>query len=181
MVGDGARLLVRRALSAAGLEETAGAVERFLEFYDDRLLNHTRLYGGIEDAVRAASAHARVVVLTNKPKAASERILQGLGVRHLFVDVVGGDGPLPRKPDPASLLALMQSAGADKTTTLMVGDSAVDHRTALNAGVRSCLVSYGFGFASFPREQLSGGEWIARDTVALKAYIGDFLAVTADH
>ncbi|HTM02218.1 MAG TPA: HAD-IA family hydrolase [Vicinamibacterales bacterium] len=180
MVGDGARLLVRRALTAAGLEETDTALTRFLAFYDERLLNHTRLYDGAEDVVRMAREQARVVVLTNKPKAPSERILAGLGVRGLFADVVGGDGPLPRKPDPASLLALMQAAGTEARTTLMVGDSAIDHRTALNAGVRPCLVSYGFGFATFAREQLTGGEWIAGDIAALKTYIADFLVVTAD-
>ena len=179
MVGEGARLLVRRALTAAGLEESDAALTRFLAFYDERLLNHTRLYDGAEDAVRMAREHARVVVLTNKPKAPSERILEGLGVRGLFADVVGGDGPLPRKPDPASLLALMKAAGADVKTTLMVGDSGIDHRTALNAGVRACLVSYGFGFADFPREQLTGSEWVAADTAALKTDIADFLAVTA--
>lgn len=179
MVGDGARLLVRRALTAAGLADSETAMTRFLAFYDQRLLNHTRLYDGVEDVVRRAGEHARIVVLTNKPKAPSERILTGLGVRGLFADVVGGDGPLPRKPDPASLLALMKTAGAGPATTLMVGDSAIDHRTALNAGVRPCLVSFGFGFANFPREQLVGGEWIADSTAALKTFIDDFLALTA--
>jgi phosphoglycolate phosphatase len=174
MVGEGARLLVQRALTAAGLDEPADAVARFLVFYDQRLLNHTRLYDGVADAVRLAREHARVVVLTNKPKGPTDRILDGLGLRSLIDEVVGGDGPLPRKPDPAALLALMDVAGADETTTLMVGDSAIDHQTALNAGVRCCLVSYGFGFVTFPREQLTGTETIAADAAALRDAITAF-------
>lgn len=174
MVGEGASLLVRRALAAARLDEPPDAVARFLEFYDARLLNHTRPYPGIEDAVRLASEHARVVVLTNKPKAPSERILEGLGLRALFDEVVGGDGPLPRKPDPSALLALMDTAGADEETTLMVGDSPIDYRTAVNAQVRCCLVSFGFGFANFSHEEAAALECVANDAAALEETIRRF-------
>ncbi len=84
MVGEGAAVLVRRALAAAGVAETSAALPRFLEIYDGRLLNHTRPYNGIEDAVRAARQHARVIVLTNKPAAPSERILGGHGPPRAF-------------------------------------------------------------------------------------------------
>ncbi|MBF8301710.1 MAG: cbbZP, partial [Acidobacteria bacterium] len=144
MVGEGAARLVRRALAAsgadAGIADAPGALpaalSRFLEIYDDRLLNHTRAYDGIADAVLAARRHARVAVLTNKPAGASERILAGLGLRNLFDEVVGGDGPLPRKPDPAALLALMERAGATAPNTLLVGDSTIDHHTARRASSR---------------------------------------------
>jgi phosphoglycolate phosphatase len=174
MIGEGARLLVRRALTAAGLDEPADALPRFLDYYDRRLLNHTRLYDGIEQAVREAGAQARVVVLTNKPKAPSERILEGLGVRGLFADVVGGDGPLPRKPDPGALLALMDTSGATPATTLMIGDSSIDHQTALNAGVHCCLVAFGFGFQNFPRDTLTGRETVVDDAAGLRAAIATF-------
>jgi len=174
MVGEGAGLLVRRALTASGLDEPGDAVERFLGYYDRRLLNHTKPYPGILEAVAAARTHARVVVLTNKPRAASERILEGLGIRELFAEVVGGDGPLPRKPDPAALQVLMDRAGADAAHTLMVGDSAIDHRTALNAEARCCLVSFGFGFVNFQKSELTGREWIAEDAAALTRIVGEF-------
>jgi phosphoglycolate phosphatase len=96
MVGEGAALLVRRALDAAGLGDWPGAVARFLELYDARLLNHTRLYDGMADVARTARQHGRIVVLTNKPTQPSERILSALGVRDLFDEVVGGDSPYPR-------------------------------------------------------------------------------------
>jgi len=173
MVGEGATLLVRRALTAAGLAEPPDAVERFLGSYDARLLNHTRLYPGVADVVRLAREHARVVVLTNKPKHPSERILAGLGVRELFDDVVGGDGPLPRKPDPAALLALSDVAGAQPASTLMVGDSPIDYRTAMNAGARCCLVSFGFGFTAFAGARPDAA-WIAPDAEALAEIVRKF-------
>jgi phosphoglycolate phosphatase len=112
MVGEGAAVLVRRVLAAAQLTDTGGALARFLEIYDTRLLRHTRVYDGMTDVVRFARTLGRVAVLTNKPLAPSDRILEGLGVRGLFDSVTGGDGPLPRKPDPAALNEMMRDAGA---------------------------------------------------------------------
>ena len=129
-------------MRAAGRGERAHALERFLEIYDQRLLNHTRLYDGIADVVRQARTHARLTVLTNKPIAPSERILAALGLRDAFDEVVGGDGPFPRKPDPAALTAMMTSAGATAADTLLVGDSADRPRDGATrgSGVLSGLV-----------------------------------------
>ena len=174
MVGEGAGVLVARALEAAGLGAVPGARERFLEIYDGRLLNFTRPYDGVVEAVRLARKHARVTLLTNKPLAPSVRILEALGLRPLFDDVVGGDNALGRKPEPAALHKMMQDAGATPETTLLVGDSAIDHETALRAGVQCCLVTFGFGFQNFPRQRLTGGEWLASDAGALVDYIRRF-------
>jgi phosphoglycolate phosphatase len=176
MVGEGAAVLVRRALAAAGVGEPPGALERFLEIYSGRLLNHTRPYDGIPEAVSVACRHARLAVLTNKPTRPSEEILDGLALRELFEDVIGGDGPWPRKPDPASLVALMERTGATPATTLLVGDSAIDHETARRASVRCCLAAYGFGYETFPRDRLTGEEWIAADAAALADVLRRFTA-----
>src|SRR5262245_37323262 len=176
MVGEGAAVLVRRALAAAGVAEPSDAVKRFLDFYDLRLLNHTRPYAGVVDAVRVARRHARVIVLTNKPTRPSERILEGLALRNLFADVIGGDGPHGRKPDPQALLALMRDSGTSPDRALLVGDSAIDHETALRAGVRCCLCAFGYGFLNFPRERLTGTEWIVDDAASLVKRIEAFVA-----
>jgi len=174
MVGEGARILVQRALSAAGLQDTPAALPRFLEIYDTRLLNHTQMYEGVADAVRVARRHARVAVLTNKPARPSERILHALGVRDLFDDVIGGDSPLGRKPDPGGLFALMERAHATVDRTLMIGDSAIDHETARRASVRCCLTAYGYGYLTFPSERLTGTEWIVEDASQLAGAIERF-------
>ena len=152
MVGEGATMLVALALRAAGLATLAGgeplqaSLQRFLEIYDGRLLRHTTSYPGIPEAVAEARRHARVAVLTNKPARATHAVLDGLGLAPLFDDVIGGDGPWPRKPDPASLLALIERAGAEPARALLVGDSLVDLDTARRAGARVCLALWGFGY-----------------------------------
>jgi phosphoglycolate phosphatase len=147
MVGEGAAVLVRRALTAAGLDpESPGALPRFLELYDDRLLAHTRLYDGTRETLEALAIDAPLAVLTNKPARATLAILQGLGVAPFFKWIVGGDGPWPRKPNPAALEQLMTRAGTPPLQTVMIGDSAIDLATARAAGTRVCLARYGFGF-----------------------------------
>jgi phosphoglycolate phosphatase len=175
MVGEGAALLVRRALRAAGRGERAHALERFLRIYDERLLNHTRVYAGIDEVIRRARSRARLTVLTNKPTAPTERILVALGLRDAFQEVIGGDGPYPRKPDPAGLTAMMTAANATPEHTLLVGDSAIDLETAQRAGVRCCLVSYGFGFRNELRGRSVPGVLFAANAAELTNAIDVFL------
>ena len=160
MVGDGAATLVARAFDASGLERPADGLTRFLSLYEAHLLDHTRPYPGIPEALDALAARASLAVLTNKPLASTRRILAGLDLARRFGDeaIVGGDGPLPRKPDPAGLRHLMTRAGVASEFTLMVGDSAIDWRTARAASTRVCLVRYGFGFESVPVGQLGADD-----------------------
>jgi phosphoglycolate phosphatase len=176
MVGEGAALLVRRALRAAGRGERAHALERFLEIYDERLLNHTRVYDGVADVVRHAHGRARLTVLTNKPTKPTERILAALGLRDLFDDVIGGDGPHPRKPDPAGLRAMMQAANTEPEQTMLVGDSATDLETTRRAETSCCLVSYGFGFRRELLDRKEPGLVFAASAAELKAAIDAFLS-----
>ncbi len=160
LVGDGAAVLVRRALGAAGLNpETPGALDRFLRHYDARLLATTRAYPGMVETLATLVRSSRLAVLTNKPMGATARVLDGLGLTGYFNDVVAGDSPLGRKPGPAGLQELMKRAGARAEATLMVGDSSMDLLTARNAGTRICLARYGFGYR-LTADDLRGDELV---------------------
>jgi phosphoglycolate phosphatase len=156
MVGDGAATLVARAFAAAAVERPPDALDRFLRIYGDHLLDHTRPYPGVREALDHLRSRAQLAVLTNKPLASTRRILDGLSLASYFPAeaVLGGDGPFPRKPDPAALCHLAAHAHVPLRDTLLVGDSAIDWRTARAAGVAACLVRYGFGFDGVPLDQL---------------------------
>jgi len=146
MVGDGAAVLVRRALTAGGVDPaTPGALSRFLEIYDRHLLDSTTTYAGMHDALLMASRRARMAVLTNKPLGPAERILNALNLSRYFDGVIGGDGAYGRKPDPAGVHALARGS----QDVLMVGDSPIDWETALAAGCAFAWARYGFGAARF--------------------------------
>ena len=148
MVGEGAAVLVRRALRAASLDRVpADALDRFLAHYQERLTVHTRPYPGIPEALAALRERGRTLaVLTNKPLTPTVRILELLDLAHFFSDVVGGDSAAGRKPDPAALLQIVERAHATTATTVLVGDSRIDVQTARRGGVRVCVARYGFGY-----------------------------------
>ncbi len=171
MVGEGAAVLVARVFAASGLPQPPDALPRFLAVYDRRLLNHTRPYPGVTDALVALGARAPLAVLTNKPLDATRRVLDGLGLMRHFPDeaIVGGDGPLPRKPDPAGLRHLASAAGVAAADTLLIGDSAIDLHTARSAGASICLARYGFGFATVSDDDLRSGDRIVNAPNELSA------------
>lgn len=160
MVGSGAPTLVKRVLTAAGvdapLEEALG---RFLAAYDSRLTYHTRPYDGVAMALdELRSRNSALALFTNKPLEQSVRILGAFGMSKYFEWVIGGDGPWPRKPAPDGMRFLMQQAASAPGETVLVGDSTIDLQTARSAGVRICLARYGFGFADLAASELRGDE-----------------------
>src|ERR1700733_2877862 len=147
MVGDGAGVLIRKALAAVGHPLAPDARERWSAIYDRRLLDHTRPYGGIELVVERAAARATLAVLTNKPENPTRRLLKAFALDRFIPHVIGGDSGWPRKPDPAGLLELIRRVTGSSSTTLFIGDSMVDVETARRAQVAICFAAYGFGHA----------------------------------
>jgi phosphoglycolate phosphatase len=156
MVGDGAATLIARAFAAAGIVAPVDALARFLDIYQRHLLDHTRPYAGIPEALASLSARAPLALLTNKPVASTREILHGLNLEEYFPPTmtIGGDGPFPRKPNPGGLKHLLTSAGVESESAVLVGDSVIDWRTARHAATSICLARYGFGFEGFPLEEL---------------------------
>ncbi|HTS62825.1 MAG TPA: HAD-IA family hydrolase [Candidatus Acidoferrales bacterium] len=145
-VGNGAPVLIRRALGPRATEpEIEEALEFFLEYYRDHYLDYTTLYPGVQGSLdRLRGAGKQMAVLTNKPVRISKAILDGLGVGAHFFRVYGGNSFDFKKPNPIGVETLMREAGVAAERTLMIGDSHIDIQTAVNAGIRSCGVTYGF-------------------------------------
>jgi phosphoglycolate phosphatase len=143
-VGEGAGLLVERSLRHAGLAlSTEEVLPVYIDCYRERLLDTTRLYPGVAEALDAL-AGTTLAVLTNKPGDMSRTILEGLGVASRFARVRGAGDVPSRKPDPAGLLGLMSELGASASETWMVGDSATDVGVARAAGTWVAGVTWGF-------------------------------------
>jgi phosphoglycolate phosphatase len=157
-VGNGVPMLVRRAFGPHVPEELVrDAVAFFLPFYAQHATDRTRFYPGIREAVDRLSASHTLAILTNKPAAVAEEIVGFLGVEDCFIRLYGGDSFVHKKPDPVGIQTLMAELSAPQEQTWMIGDSYVDIRTARNAGVRSCGVSWGFqpdSFAADPPDLL---------------------------
>lgn len=145
-VGNGAPVLLRRALGPEYSDEQVQAALRyFIAYYHDHRLDYTRLYPGMGQALEQLAARGvRLAVLTNKPVKISQAILDGLGVGRLFFRVYGGNSFEQKKPHPVGIETLLIETGLAAGSALMVGDSYVDVQTARNAGSACCGVNYGF-------------------------------------
>ncbi len=144
-VGNGAPVLIRRAMGPDASDQTvAEALAYFLSYYREHMLDHTRPYPGVVDALEQLHRQgAKMAVLTNKPERFSRDMCAGLGIGKYFFQIYGGNSFEQKKPDPIGIHTLMRECGAQPGQTVMVGDSHTDVLTARNAGVRSIGVTYG--------------------------------------
>ncbi|HEY7096506.1 MAG TPA: HAD hydrolase-like protein [Terriglobales bacterium] len=147
-VGDGAPMLVRRALGdpvdEAFLKE---AIEYFLGYYRVHKLDYTLVYDGIKEAltsIRGNNGSRTMAVLSNKPVNPSRDIINALGLGEFFAFVYGGNSFQTKKPDPLGARTLLRETMIKAEETLIVGDSSNDILTGRNAGLWSCGVTYGF-------------------------------------
>lgn len=147
-VGNGVKKLLERTLREIHNHEPSEELLRqgialFREEYANHMLDRTRLYPGVEEALRRLS-WADMAVVSNKPERYSRPILQGLGISGCFRAILGEETAHAYKPDPAALRMAMDLCGAAPHATVMVGDSSVDIEAGKAAGVATCGVTGGF-------------------------------------
>ena len=147
-VGDGAAMLIRRALLAAGderLEHFDEVYETYLEIFAKDCMYQVKPYEGI-CALLEELKHlsVRIAVLSNKPDADSRRVVDELFGKGYFDFVQGQREDIPRKPDPAGVYRIMEAFGLPAGDFLYVGDSGVDMKTGRAAGIFTVGVLWGF-------------------------------------
>lgn len=147
-VGDGAAMLVRRALQAAGderLEHFDQVYETYLEIFAKDCMYQVKPYEGIcamlEELKRL---RVRIAVLSNKPDTDSLRVVEELFGKGFFDFVQGQRADIPRKPDPAGVYRIMEAFVLPAGDFLYVGDSGVDMKTGRAAGIFTVGVLWGF-------------------------------------
>ena len=166
-VGNGARVLIERSLRHAGIDRAVDDVlPVFLECYEQCLLDTTRPYPGIPEAL-GGLAGPPLAVLTNKPGPLARKLLEGLGLAPRFARVLGAWDVTERKPDPKGLELLIREQGATPQETWMIGDSPVDVKTARAAGVRVAGVLWGLAPEALRQERPDRLFAEARELLAL--------------
>jgi phosphoglycolate phosphatase len=157
-IGDGAGMLVRRALGDPEDEPLVeNALQHFLAHYREHKLDFTYVYPGVFDSLNAMRTLAdgtprKMAVLTNKPVGPSVAICDALGLSPYMFRIYGGNSFAGKKPDPEGLNTLIREAGVAPGETLMVGDSSVDILTARRAG--TWVIGCRFGLSSHTVESI---------------------------
>ena len=153
-VGNGAQILVQRALSGKSeIDENldaafaADALETFLAFYAQNLCVSTVTYPNVPSTLKALKSMGyRLAIVTNKPFAFVEPILEGLKLTGLFELILGGDSLDQKKPDPMPLLHVCDTLGVTVEECVMVGDSKNDILAANSCSMQSVGVTYGYNY-----------------------------------
>lgn len=146
-VGNGRAKLIERAMGEAAKDKELLAV--VTKDYDDDYLIHcldkTKPYDGVVDMLlKLHRSGVKINVLSNKPDEFVKNMLDTLFDGIKFNIAWGKKPEFPTKPDPSSVLAILNELSVDKSDCIYIGDSNVDVITAKNAGLDFCGVLWGF-------------------------------------
>lgn len=155
-VGNGVRKLIARSVPDGfdnpSFEEQLSFYQAYYKEHDREL---TKPYDGIVELMKEAKEKGiKIGIVSNKQHPAVVDLSD-----HFFgdlVDVAVGNKPYGKmkpKPDPDIVFTAMESLSADPSSTVYIGDSDVDAKTAENAGVPCILVSWGFRPKDFLEKQ----------------------------
>lgn len=149
LVGHGARAMIERSFRLRGhpLDEAEfpAMLDRFIGHYLANMPGESKPYPGVTTALnRLRDAGMLLAVCTNKMEGLAAPLIEGLGLSHYFAALTGGDTFAVRKPDPAHFIGTVARAGGDVGRSVMVGDSLNDLKVAVNAGVPSIGVPFGY-------------------------------------
>lgn len=174
IIGDGAALLVERALLATGglpdAETARGLLRQFITDYEANATLATAPYPEVPALLADLAGDGfRMAMVTNKPEGATRAILEGFGLARYFPVVIGGNTlPGVIKPDPRFVQHALEALGATAAEAVLVGDSRNDVLSARAAGLPVILRAGGYG----PHAAHSLGADLVLDTlVDLKAAI----------
>ncbi|HEX2944400.1 MAG TPA: HAD family hydrolase [Clostridia bacterium] len=146
-VGNGMRNLVLRALpeekrDASSVEQGLGEMRGE---YAKRWANKTRPYPGIPQLLDALTEKGiKLAVLSNKLDKFSKDIVKELLPAWNFYPVYGEREGVPIKPDPAGALEIAGILEVAPADILYLGDTGVDMKTAVSAGMYAVGVLWGF-------------------------------------
>lgn len=153
-VGNGAQILVKRALSGGvTIDENINkayfeeALSLFLEYYKNNLCHSTIPYENVVSTLeKLQKFRYKMVIITNKPVAFVEPILVALELDSYFDFFIGGDSLAQKKPSPEPLLHVCNELNISPLKSIMIGDSKNDILAAKAANIESIAVSYGHNY-----------------------------------
>jgi phosphoglycolate phosphatase len=147
LVGDGARMLIVRALPADKQDESLiqACMEEFSLEYEKNWNLTTSLYPGISEMLDLIqSLGLKMAILSNKPHEFTIYCVNEFLSGWRFESIMGHNASIPHKPDPAGALMIAGRIGVDPGAFLYLGDTGVDMQTACAAGMFPAGALWGF-------------------------------------
>ncbi len=144
IVGHSVTYMCQNALPPKDFDKWRLIRREYDAYYGAHCCDRSRPYEGVLRAMQdLRSAGMRLAVVSNKPHAEAMKVVGTLFPRDCFSMILGHMEKFPIKPDPASLLFVLDYFGVSPERAVYVGDSEVDVAFAENAGVDCLTVSWG--------------------------------------
>jgi len=146
-VGDGIEEMVKRALhpTVIGDAEVDGIVLDYRREYKAHWADTSRPYPGVLEMLRGVESRGlRMAVLSNKSHPFTTLMIESLLEGFRFAAVRGAMPEIPNKPDPAAALLIARELGVEPAKVLFLGDTNVDMKTAIAAGMYPAGALWGF-------------------------------------
>jgi phosphoglycolate phosphatase len=154
-VGDGLKELLVRALPPEALRGPGlkARARRYEELYESHSMDETRPYPGVARMLAGLARRGLpIAVVSNKPQNFTEACVSALLPRWTFAVVRGARPKVPLKPDPAGPLAAARAMGIAPADVLYLGDTGVDMKAAVAAGMFPAGALWGFREAAELKE-----------------------------
>ena len=145
-------------------ESVKGIHKVYSDYYWEHCTENTEPYEGVVELVKRIAQSAgcdrdcagndkkcagvkRAAMLTNKPVAPAQKILEKYGLENSFAAILCGDTTPERKPSPAGIFEILRQTGTAPEKAIMIGDDTPDVLAAKNAGIDCITLFEGFGKA----------------------------------
>ena len=147
LIGGGAYVLAQRAISFA--TPTPEKYQEFEEIFFKKYLElqdaTTKPFDGMLELLKSLKKNYQLFIASNKPQFLLDDIIAKTFPKGTFIEACGHKVENPEKPNPILINYLCDKYNLKKEECIMIGDSITDIQTAINGGVDSILVTFGYG------------------------------------
>jgi phosphoglycolate phosphatase len=112
--------------------------------YGQHIVDHSKIYDGMDHVIKSLSEHHRLFVYTNKPEKLSKLLLDKLGLLSYFSRVIGGDSFKESKPSPEPIQQVIKELRINPEEILVIGDTEADILTAKNLNAYAIWCKWGY-------------------------------------
>jgi phosphoglycolate phosphatase len=171
-IGEGVRMLLTRALPEEDRNQDliTDCLKEFIEDYRCNYNVKTTLYDGVPELLDMLTLRGlKLAILSNKPHQITKDCVAFFLSQWDFNVVLGQHNSIPRKPDPQGALEVAQRLAILPSQFIYLGDTAIDMKTAVSAGMFPVGVLW--GFRSLEELMVNGAHVVIDEPMQLMDFI----------
>ena len=151
-------------------EDCDRAVSRYRYIYEKERMYDVDIYEGIPELLKdLKNQDIRAFLVTSKPLRFSEMIMKKIGLAAFFEGIIAPELSDHSSDKKRLIERAIGEYGLKKSECIMIGDTEYDIKGAVDAGVASIAVTYGYGDISSLKS--AGATYIADSVKEISNYM----------